>query len=65
MIHLALFSSNFSSLFSLLFGFQNRHEFEAELIERFGSIVKIPLLKPERLVLPAVLEVFIPSFLLA
>lgn len=27
---------------------QDRKEFEAKLIRRFGSIVKIPLLKPER-----------------
>lgn len=32
----------------LLSLFQNRTEFESELIERFGSLVKMPLLRPDR-----------------
>jgi hypothetical protein len=28
--------------------FQSRREFENELYERFGSLVKMPLLKPDR-----------------
>uniref|UniRef100_A0ACD5Z304 Uncharacterized protein n=1 Tax=Avena sativa TaxID=4498 RepID=A0ACD5Z304_AVESA len=32
--------------------FQSRTEFESELYERFGSLVKMPLLKPDRALLP-------------
>lgn len=28
--------------------FQSRQEFDNELLERFGSLVKIPLLEPDR-----------------
>jgi hypothetical protein len=31
---------------------QSRREFESELYERFGSLVKMPLLKPDRAPLP-------------
>ncbi|WMV56323.1 hypothetical protein MTR67_049708 [Solanum verrucosum] len=37
-------------MFYHLYDGKNRQEFESELIERFGSLVRIPLLKPERLV---------------
>ncbi|MCD7469554.1 hypothetical protein HAX54_008663 [Datura stramonium] len=37
-------------MFYHLYEGKSRQEFESELIERFGSLVKIPLLKPERLV---------------
>lgn len=39
-------SSFFYHLLLLLF--QNRTEFESELIERFGSLVKMPLLRSDR-----------------
>lgn len=37
-------------VFSLLFPsiFQSREEFESELVERFGSLIKMPLLKDDR-----------------
>lgn len=40
-------------MFYHLYDGMDRKEFEANLIQRFGSIVKIPLLKPERPPLPA------------
>jgi hypothetical protein len=40
--------------------FQSRREFENELYERFGSLVKMPLLKPDRLEI--FLNCFIPFF---
>lgn len=39
-------------MFYHLYDGKSRQEFESELIERFGSLVKIPLLKPERSPLP-------------
>lgn len=39
-------------MFYHLYDGKNRQEFESELIERFGSLVRIPLLKPERSPLP-------------
>ncbi|KAL7115691.1 hypothetical protein ACP275_04G197800 [Erythranthe tilingii] len=39
-------------MFYHLYDGKNRTEFEAELIERFGSLVKMPLLKPNRAPLP-------------
>ncbi|KAL8120546.1 tRNA ligase 1-like [Apium graveolens] len=39
-------------VFYNLYDGKNRREFEAELIERFGSLVKMPLLKPDRNPLP-------------
>lgn len=45
-------AGNVLLMFYHLYDGKNRNEFEAKLIERFGSIVKIPLLKPERACLP-------------
>ncbi|KAG8387723.1 hypothetical protein BUALT_Bualt02G0051100 [Buddleja alternifolia] len=39
-------------MFYHLYDGKSRKEFETELIERFGSLVKIPLLKPDRSPLP-------------
>ncbi|KAK4440773.1 tRNA ligase 1 [Sesamum alatum] len=39
-------------MFYHLYDGKSRREFEAELIERFGSLVKIPLLEPNRSPLP-------------
>ncbi|KAL7153796.1 hypothetical protein ABFS83_04G192500 [Erythranthe nasuta] len=39
-------------MFYHLYDGKNRTEFEAELIDRFGSLVKMPLLKPNRAPLP-------------
>lgn len=39
-------------MFYHLYQGKSRKEFEAELIERFGSLVKMPLLKPDRSPLP-------------
>ncbi|XP_026403097.1 tRNA ligase 1-like isoform X3 [Papaver somniferum] len=39
-------------MFYHLYDGKNRGEFESELIERFGTLVKIPLLKPDRSPLP-------------
>ncbi|KZV35142.1 hypothetical protein F511_06848 [Dorcoceras hygrometricum] len=39
-------------MFYHLYSGKSRLEFESELIERFGSLVKMPLLKPERSSLP-------------
>ncbi|XP_070006657.1 tRNA ligase 1-like isoform X2 [Nicotiana sylvestris] len=39
-------------MFYHLYEGKNRQEFESELIERFGSLVRMPLLKPERSPLP-------------
>ncbi|KAK1357380.1 putative 2',3'-cyclic-nucleotide 3'-phosphodiesterase [Heracleum sosnowskyi] len=39
-------------VFYHLYDGKNRREFEAELVERFGSLVKMPLLKPDRRPLP-------------
>ncbi|KAH7862977.1 hypothetical protein Vadar_011746 [Vaccinium darrowii] len=39
-------------MFYNLYDGKSRKEFEGELIERFGSIVKMPLLKPDRSPLP-------------
>lgn len=39
-------------MFYHLYDGKSRSEFEAELVERFGSLVKIPLLRPERACLP-------------
>ncbi|KAI3840673.1 hypothetical protein MKW92_006641 [Papaver armeniacum] len=39
-------------MFYHLYDGKNRSEFESELIERFGTLVKIPLLKPDRSPLP-------------
>ncbi|XP_047265595.1 tRNA ligase 1 isoform X1 [Capsicum annuum] len=39
-------------MFYHLYEGRSRQEFESELIERFGSLVKMPLLKPERSPLP-------------
>ena len=37
--------------------FQNRKEFEGELIERFGSLVKIPLLRSDRYIFFTTVEI--------
>lgn len=39
-------------MFYHLYDGKNRTEFESELIERFGSLVKMPLLRPDRSSLP-------------
>lgn len=39
-------------MFYHLYEGKSRKEFEAELVERFGSVVKMPVLKPERSCLP-------------
>ncbi|MED6159771.1 hypothetical protein PIB30_045298 [Stylosanthes scabra] len=39
-------------MFYHLYEGKSRREFESELIERFGSLVKMPLLKPDRTPLP-------------
>lgn len=39
-------------MFYHLYDGKSRQEFESELIERFGSLVRIPVLKPERSPLP-------------
>ncbi|KAM3202312.1 tRNA ligase 1 [Capsicum annuum] len=39
-------------MFYHLYEGKSRQEFESELIERFGSLVKMPILKPERSPLP-------------
>ncbi|GAB4854981.1 hypothetical protein Ancab_023568 [Ancistrocladus abbreviatus] len=39
-------------MFYHLYEGKSRQDFEAELIERFGSLVKMPLLKPDRTPLP-------------
>ncbi|KAF0908840.1 hypothetical protein E2562_028724 [Oryza meyeriana var. granulata] len=39
-------------MFYNLYDGKNRREFESELYERFGSLVKMPLLKPDRAPLP-------------
>lgn len=36
----------FCLLYPLIF--QSREEFESELVERFGSLIKMPLLKDDR-----------------
>ena len=41
-----------SVLHSRKMHFQNQREFEGQLYERFGSLVKMPLLKPDRAPLP-------------
>ncbi|XP_021836352.2 tRNA ligase 1 isoform X2 [Spinacia oleracea] len=55
-------------MFYHLYEGRSRKEFEAELIERFGSLVKMPLLKAERALLPgpvkAVLEEGINLYML-
>lgn len=54
-----LFLSNYSgvyayipSTFLIFFLTQSRLEFEGDLIEQFGSLVKMPLLKADRYCLP-------------
>lgn len=58
-----LFLSNYSgvyayipSTFLIFFLTQSRLEFEGDLIERFGSLVKMPLLKADRYCLPNKME---------
>ncbi|XAR59778.1 hypothetical protein NMG60_11015745 [Bertholletia excelsa] len=43
-------------MFYNLYDGKNRKEFEADLVERFGSLVKMPLLKPDRSPLPEPLK---------
>ncbi|RYR70338.1 hypothetical protein Ahy_A03g016836 [Arachis hypogaea] len=43
-------------MFYHLYEGKSRKEFESELIERFGSLVKMPLLKPDRTPLPEALH---------
>ena len=45
---LLYYAVTYVSRTNLLDNFQSRREFESELIERFGSLVKMPLLKSDR-----------------
>ncbi|KAL5198823.1 hypothetical protein ABZP36_002335 [Zizania latifolia] len=46
-------------MFYNLYDGKNRREFESELFERFGSLVKMPLLKPDRAPLPDEVKVIL------
>ncbi|KAG8081000.1 hypothetical protein GUJ93_ZPchr0007g3918 [Zizania palustris] len=46
-------------MFYNLYDGKNRREFESELYERFGSLVKMPLLKPDRAPLPDEVKVIL------